>query len=37
VNEPEQRARPCGKLVVQRQGQWQLTSTGESLLSLLTH
>lgn len=37
VNEAEQRARPCGKLVVKRQGQWQLTRAGESLLSLLAH
>lgn len=37
VNEAEQRARPCGKLVVRRSGRWQLTASGERLLRLLTY
>ena len=36
VNEAEQQARPCGRLVTKRNGQWQLTAAGERLLSLLT-
>jgi murein DD-endopeptidase MepM/ murein hydrolase activator NlpD len=36
VNEAEQRARPCGKLVLRRSGRWQLTASGERLLRLLT-
>ena len=36
VNDAEQQARPCGKLVVKRNGRWQLTGAGERLLSLLT-
>jgi hypothetical protein len=36
VNEAEQKAHPCGKLVVMRSGRWQLTGAGERLLDLLT-
>lgn len=36
VNEAEQQAHPCGKLVARRNGRWQLTSAGERLLDLLT-
>ena len=37
VNEPEYRAHPCRKLVVQRGGRWQLTSIGQRELELLTN
>lgn len=37
VDEAEQRARPCGKLVQHRAGRWQLTAAGERLLRLLTY
>jgi murein DD-endopeptidase MepM/ murein hydrolase activator NlpD len=35
VNEAEERAHPCRKLVVQRGGRWQLTDRGERELELL--
>jgi peptidoglycan LD-endopeptidase LytH len=37
VNEPEQRAHPCRKLVVRRGQSWQLTEAGQRLLDLLTY
>jgi len=37
VNEPEYRAHPCRKLVVQRGGRWQLTNAGLRELELLTY
>jgi murein DD-endopeptidase MepM/ murein hydrolase activator NlpD len=36
VNVEEQAKNPCGKLVTQRSGQWELTATGQNLISLLT-
>jgi murein DD-endopeptidase MepM/ murein hydrolase activator NlpD len=35
VNEPEERAHPCRKLVVQHGGRWQLTDRGQRELELL--
>jgi hypothetical protein len=35
VNEEEEAAHPCRKLLVKRGGQWQLTATGAQLLDLL--
>jgi murein DD-endopeptidase MepM/ murein hydrolase activator NlpD len=35
VNEAEQKARPCGKLVSEQQGRWRLTRSGELLVDLL--
>jgi len=35
VNEPEERAHPCRKLVTQRRGRWQLTDQGLRELELL--
>lgn len=35
VNEPEQQARPCRKLVVKEAGRWRLTQTGRQLVELL--
>jgi murein DD-endopeptidase MepM/ murein hydrolase activator NlpD len=37
VNEPEYRAHPCRKLVVQRGGRWQLTNVGQRELELLVN
>lgn len=37
VNEAEQRRAPCGKLVIQRNGHWELTTRGINLLELLTY
>jgi murein DD-endopeptidase MepM/ murein hydrolase activator NlpD len=37
VNEKEQRAHPCRKLVAQRGGRWQLTDKGVRELSLLVY
>ncbi len=37
VNEPEQRAHPCRKLVVQRGSRWELTDKGERELGLLIY
>jgi murein DD-endopeptidase MepM/ murein hydrolase activator NlpD len=37
VNEKEQQAAPCRKLVVQRKGKWDLGNDGEQLLDLLTY
>jgi murein DD-endopeptidase MepM/ murein hydrolase activator NlpD len=37
VNEKEQSARPCRKLVSKRNGKWQLTTSGEQLLNLLVY
>ncbi|HEX9048592.1 MAG TPA: M23 family metallopeptidase [Verrucomicrobiae bacterium] len=37
VNEPEYRAHPCRKLVVQRGGRWQLTDKGQRELELLVN
>lgn len=37
VNEREQAARPCGKLVMKKGGEWTLTHNGERLLDLLTY
>jgi murein DD-endopeptidase MepM/ murein hydrolase activator NlpD len=36
VNAEEQSNNPCGKLVTQRSGRWELTNTGQNLVSLLT-
>lgn len=36
VNAAEQQRAPCGKLVTQRNGRWELTSRGINLLDLLT-
>lgn len=35
VNEPEQQAHPCRKLVTHRNGRWELTQHGTELLELL--
>jgi murein DD-endopeptidase MepM/ murein hydrolase activator NlpD len=37
VNEAEQKANPCRKLVVQRNGRWQLGNEGQRELELLTY
>lgn len=37
VNGAEQRRAPCGKLVTQRNGRWELTTRGLNLLDLLTY
>ena len=37
VNEEEYRRFPCRKLVVQREGRWQLGTAGHNLLELLTY
>jgi murein DD-endopeptidase MepM/ murein hydrolase activator NlpD len=37
VNEPEQRAHPCRRLVVQRGSHWQLTEKGLKELEMLTY
>lgn len=37
VNQAEQRANPCGHLVVQRRGHWELTDKGLHELELLTY
>ncbi len=37
VNESEEHAHPCRKLVVQRNGRWQLTDNGQRELELLVH
>jgi len=37
VNEAEPRRAPCGKLVTQRNGRWELTTHGQNLLDLLTY
>ena len=37
VNEAEYRRSPCRKLVVQREGRWQLATAGHNLLELLTY
>ena len=36
VNAGEQARNPCGRLVTQRNGNWQLTTTGQNLISLIT-
>lgn len=36
VNEAEQKARPCGKLVTKASGNWRLTPSAERFLALLT-
>jgi murein DD-endopeptidase MepM/ murein hydrolase activator NlpD len=36
VNTEEQSRNPCGKLVTQRKGAWELTNAGKNLISLLT-
>ena len=36
VNAEERAKNPCGKLVTQRNGQWELTNTGQNLVSLIT-
>jgi hypothetical protein len=35
VNEPEEAAHYCRKLVTQRNGHWQLTNQGQSEIELL--
>lgn len=37
VNEAEQRANPCRKLVTKRNGRWELAPAGLNLIELLTH
>lgn len=37
VNEAERKQNPSGKLVVQRGGKWELTTTGQNLISLLAY
>jgi murein DD-endopeptidase MepM/ murein hydrolase activator NlpD len=37
VNEAEQRANPCRKLVTKRNGRWDLAPAGLNLIELLTH
>ena len=37
VNAAEQQRAPCGKLVTQRSGRWELTTRGVNLLDLLTY
>ena len=37
VNATELAAHPCGKLVTQRRGDWELTTAGQNLISLITH
>jgi peptidoglycan LD-endopeptidase LytH len=37
VNEAEQREHPCRKLVIKRNGRWELTAQGQNLLQLLTY
>lgn len=37
VNEPIQRANPCGKIVVKRGGRWQFTENGRQDLELLVY
>jgi hypothetical protein len=37
VNEKEQNARPCRKLVTKRNGKWQLGTTGSQLIDLLVY
>jgi hypothetical protein len=37
VNEAEQKANPCRKLVVQRGSRWQLTDKGQRELELLVN
>jgi peptidoglycan LD-endopeptidase LytH len=37
VNEKEQSAKPCRKLVTRRNGKWQLGTAGEQLLDLLVY
>lgn len=37
VNAAEQKRAPCGKLVTQRNGRWELTTRGMNLLDLLTY
>ncbi|HEX4342895.1 MAG TPA: M23 family metallopeptidase [Verrucomicrobiae bacterium] len=37
VNETEEAANPCRRLVVQRGSRWELTNNGNSLLELLTY
>jgi murein DD-endopeptidase MepM/ murein hydrolase activator NlpD len=37
VNEAEQKKNPCGKIVTQRKGQWELATRGGNLLELLTY
>ena len=37
VNEAEEKANPCRKLVVQRGGRWQLANEGMRELELLTY
>ncbi len=37
VNELEQQRNPCGRLVVKKNGRWDLTSHGTELISLLTY
>jgi len=37
VNAAEEQKNPCGKLVAQRRGTWELTATGQRLISLITY
>lgn len=37
VNAQEQSDHPCGKLVTERNGQWELTNAGQHLVSLITY
>ena len=37
VNEAEQQKNPCGKIVTNRKGRWELATRGQNLLELLTY
>ena len=37
VNEKEQSARPCRKLVTRRNGKWELSTSGSQLINLLVY
>ena len=37
VNEMEQQKNPCGRIVVKKNGRWELTNHGTELMSLLTY
>jgi hypothetical protein len=36
VNAAEQRRNPCGRIVAEKDGRWELTPRGQELLDLLT-
>ena len=36
VNSAEQRRNPCGRIVAEKAGRWELTPRGKELLDLLT-